>query len=49
MEEFGTVPGLLSWLKEYFEFYNFDRPPQTLARKISAEIDWGRDVVKKAA
>jgi len=23
LEEFETVPELLSWLKEYFEFYNF--------------------------
>ena len=36
-------------LKEYFEFYNFERPHQSLVRKTPAEIYWGRDVVKKAA
>ena len=48
LEEFETVPELLSWLKEYFEFYNFERPHQSLAKKPS-EIYWGRNVVKKAA
>jgi len=49
LEEFKTVAELLSGLKEYFEFYNFRRPHQSLARKIPAEIYWGREVVKKAA
>ena len=26
LEEFVTVPELLSGLKEYFEFYNFEKP-----------------------
>ncbi len=33
LEEFGTVPQLLSGLKEYFEFYNFERPHQSLVGK----------------
>jgi len=49
LEEFETVPELLSWLKEYFEFYNFERPHQSPAGKTPAEIYWGREVVKKAA
>ena len=49
LEEFETVTELLSGLKEYFEFYNFERPHQNLAWKTPAEIYWGRDVVKKAA
>ena len=49
LEEFKTVPQLLSGLKEYFEFSNFERPHQSLVGKTPAEIYWGRDVVKKAA
>ena len=48
-EEFEIVPELLTGLKEYFEFYNFERPYKSLAGKTPAEIYWGRDVVKKAA
>jgi putative transposase len=33
LEEFETVPELLSGLKEYFEFYNFERPHQSLVGK----------------
>ena len=33
LEEFETVPELLSGLKEYFEFYNFERPHQSSGRK----------------
>jgi putative transposase len=47
--EFETVQELLSGLKEYFEFYNFERPHQSLAVKTPAEIYWGREVAKKAA
>jgi len=49
LEEFETVPELLSGLKEYFEFYNFERPHQSLVGKTPAEIYWGREVAKKAA
>ena len=35
LEEFETVRELLSWLKEYFEFYNFERPHQSLVGKTS--------------
>jgi len=47
--KFETVAELLSGLKEYFEFYNFERLHQSLVVKTPAEIYWGRDVVKKAA
>ena len=33
LEEFETVPQLLSGLKEYFKFYNFERPHQSLVGK----------------
>jgi putative transposase len=49
LEEFETVPELLSGLREYFEFYNFERPHQSLAGKTPEEIYWLREVAKKAA
>ena len=49
LDEFETVHELLSGSKEYFEFYNFERPHQSLAGKTPAEIFWGREVVKKSA
>ena len=49
LEEFETVPELLSGLKEYFEFYNFERPHQSLVGKMPAEIYWDREVAEKAA
>ena len=46
----GTVPGLLLvGLKDYFEFYNFEKPHQFLVVRTPAEICSGREVVKKAA
>ena len=33
LEEFETVQELLSGLKEYFEFYNFEIPHQSLVEK----------------
>ena len=36
LEEFETVPELLSGLKEYFEFYSFERPHQSLVGKTQA-------------
>ena len=48
LEEFESVPELLSGLKEYFEFYNFERPQQSLLGKTTTEIYLERDVVKKA-
>ena len=49
LEWFETVPELLSGLKEYFQFYNFDRPHQSLLGNTPAEIYWGREVAKKVA
>ncbi|HJL71256.1 MAG TPA: integrase core domain-containing protein, partial [Candidatus Poseidoniia archaeon] len=48
-EEFVTVPELLSGLKDYFKFYNFERPHQSLVGKTPAEIYWGREVARKVA
>ena len=49
LKEIETVPDILSGLKEYFEFYNFKRPHQSLVGKTTTEICWGREVAKKAA
>jgi len=49
LEEFETVPKLLAGLKEYFEFYNFERPHQSFSGKTPAEIYWGEEVTQKAA
>jgi putative transposase len=49
LEEFETVSELLSGLKKYFEFYDFERPHPSLLGKTPAEIYWGREVARKAA
>ena len=41
LEEFESVPELFSGLKEFFEFYNFERPHQSLLGKTPAEIYLG--------
>jgi len=49
LKEFETVKELIAGLKEYFEFYNFERPHQSFSGKTSAEEYWGNEVAKKAA
>jgi putative transposase len=49
LEEFENVPEILSGLKEYFKFYNFERPHQALVGNASSEIYWGSEVARKAA
>lgn len=49
LEEFETVPKLLAGLKEYFEFYNFERPHQCLSGKTPAEMYWGENIARMAA
>ena len=44
LEEFETVPKLLAGLKEYFEFYKFERPHQSFSRKPPAEMYRGEEV-----
>ena len=43
----GVLISTNGW--EYFEFYNFERPHQSLVGKTPAEIYWGREVSRKAA
>ena len=49
LEEFETVPELLSWLKEYFEFYNFERQHQSPSGKTPAEIYLGKRCCQKGS
>ncbi len=49
LEEFETVPKLLAGSKEYFEFYSFERPHQSLSGKTPAEMYWGEDITRMAA
>lgn len=49
LEEFETVTELIAGLKEYFEFYNFERPHQSFNSKTPAEVYWGEDVARMAA
>jgi putative transposase len=49
LEEFETVPKLLAGLKEYFEFYNFERPHQSFSGKTPAEMYWGDEAARIAA
>ena len=49
LEEFETVPELLSGVNDYFEFYNLERPHQFFVREIPAGIYWVREVARKSA
>jgi len=49
LEEFETMTELITGLKEYFQFYNFERPHQSFKRKTPAEVYWGEKVAQKAA
>jgi putative transposase len=49
LEEFETVTELIAGLKEYFEFYNFERPHQSFSGKTPAEVYWGEEVAQMAA
>jgi len=49
LEEFETVSDLLAGLKEYFDFYNYERPHQSFSGKTPAEMYWGENVAKIAA
>jgi putative transposase len=49
LEEFKTVTELITGLKEYFQFYNFERPHQSFKGKTPAEVYWGEKIAQKAA
>ena len=48
LEEFETVTELIAEPKEYFEFYDFERPHQSFSGKTSAEVYWGEKVAQMA-
>ena len=49
LEEYETVAELITGLKEYFEFYNFERSHQSFSRKTPAEVYWGEEVAHQMA
>ena len=49
LEEFETVAKLITGLKEYFKFYNFERPHQSFEGKTPAEVYWGEKVAQMVA
>ena len=49
LKEYSNVKELVKSLKQYFEFYNFERPHQTLEGQTPAEAHWGNAAALKAA
>jgi len=49
LKEYTTVKELSRELKKYFEFYNNERPHQSLGAKTPAEVYWGEEMKRKAA
>jgi len=49
LEEFETVGDLIAGLKEYFGFYNFERPHQSFSGQTPAEVYWREKTFKMAA
>jgi len=49
LHEYQNVKELIKGLKQYFDFYNFERPHQSLEDKTPVEIYWGKDMVRMAA
>ena len=49
LKEFSNVKEPTRSLKEHFEFYNFERPHQTLDGQTPAEVYYGKSAALKAA
>ena len=49
LKEYTTVKELSRELEKYFEFYNNERPHQSLGAKTPAEVYWGEEMKRKAA
>lgn len=49
LKEYSTVKELSKELKKYFEFYNNERPHQSLGGETPAEVYWGEEMKRKAA
>jgi putative transposase len=41
LHEYATVPELVKGLGQYFEFYNYERPHQSLSYQVPAEVHFG--------
>lgn len=44
-----SVEDLINWLRSYFQFYNNERPHQSLGGKAPAEVYFGSSELRKAA
>jgi len=49
LHEYQNVKELIKALKQYFDFYNFERPHQSLDGKPPGEVHWGKDSALIAA
>jgi putative transposase len=49
LKEYSTVKELFRELKTYFEFYNFERPHQSLDTRTPAEVYFGEAVDRRVA
>jgi len=49
LKEYTTVKELSEGLRTYFEFYNNERPHQSLGGKTPAEVYWWEEMKRKAA
>jgi putative transposase len=47
--DYESVEELVKGLREYFEFYNNERPHQTFGGRTPAEVYWGASELRKAA
>jgi len=48
-KEYSSVQELIASLKVYFDFYNNQRPHDSLGKKTPAEAYWEKKQLKKAA
>jgi putative transposase len=49
LKEYASVRDLVIALKQYFEFYKFERPHQSLSGKTPGEVYWGGSIALRAA
>jgi len=49
IKDYETVEELIAGLRDYFLFYNNERPHQTFSGKTPAEVYWGKPVTLEAA
>lgn len=49
IKDYETVEELIAGLRDYFSFYNNERPHQTFNGKTPAEVYWGKSLTLEAA